>query len=235
MRVEGPIAHDVFVNFVERWQKQGLPDVVLDAIDTPQSPIDVHASGADMGNSWNCQLFRSITSDSVVFNKERSKVHMNPKKGRVVDSSITQAYIHAIRNAEHFIYIENQYFMGSSYCWLNDQHINCFHVIPCEIAQKVVQKIHARERFAVYIVIPMFPEGDPTSAPIQEILYWQTNTMQMMYDRVGKALKESGLDSLYHPTDFLLFLCPGKREAQGPHLDQLAEPSEEYAKRYATF
>ena len=25
----------------------------------------------------------------------------------------------------------------------------------------------------------MFPEGDPTSAPIQEILYWQTNTMEV--------------------------------------------------------
>merc|ERR1712029_1087809 len=78
----------------------------------------------------------------------------------------------------------------------------------------------------------MFPEGDPTSAPIQEILYWQTNTMQMMYQRVGKALSETGLDSLYRPTDYLLFLCPGKREPHQSHLDQLAEPSEEFAKRF---
>ena len=112
--------------------------MTLPSLDNPESLIDIHMTEACMGSSWNCQLFRSITSDSAVFNHgTRSKMHMNPKKGRIVDSSITQAYIQAIRNAEHFIYIENQYFMGSSYCWLNDQHVNCFHVIPCEIAQKM--------------------------------------------------------------------------------------------------
>ena len=33
-----------------------------------------------------------------------------------------------------------------------------------------VDKIYAGDRFCAYIVIPMFPEGDPTSAPILEIL-----------------------------------------------------------------
>jgi phospholipase D1/2 len=37
--------------------------------------------------------------------------------GRMVDASIAQAYIQMIRNAENFIYIENQYFLGSAYCW----------------------------------------------------------------------------------------------------------------------
>ncbi len=32
---------------------------------------------------------------------------------------------------------------------------------------QIAQKIAANERFVAYIVIPMFPEGDPTSAPIQ--------------------------------------------------------------------
>ena len=54
----------------------------------------------------------------------------------------------------------------------------------------------------------MFPEGDPASAPIQEILYWQTRTIEMMYKRVGDAIKASGNQT--HPTDWLMFLCPGK-------------------------
>ena len=53
----------------------------------------------------------------------------------------------------------------------------------------------------------MFPEGDPASAPIQEILYWQTRTIEMMYKRVGDAIKASGNQT--HPTDWLIFLCPG--------------------------
>ena len=35
----------------------------------------------------------------------------------MVDSSLARAYVQMIRNAEHFIYIENQYFFGSAYCW----------------------------------------------------------------------------------------------------------------------
>lgn len=31
--------------------------------------------------------------------------------------SIQKAYIKAIRSAQHFIYIENQYFIGSSFGW----------------------------------------------------------------------------------------------------------------------
>ena len=55
---------------------------------------------------------------------------MNSKKGRQVDSSIAQAYIQMIRNAENFIYIENQYFLGSAYSWLDDQNTMAPHIIP---------------------------------------------------------------------------------------------------------
>lgn len=45
-----------------------------------------------------------------------------------------------------------------------------------ELALKIVSKIRAKERFAVYIVIPMWPEGDPKTAIVQEILYWQVSS-----------------------------------------------------------
>lgn len=47
------------------------------------------------------------------------------------------------------------------------------NLVPMELALKIASKIRANERFSVYIVIPMWPEGVPTSAPVQEILYWQ--------------------------------------------------------------
>ena len=54
----------------------------------------------------------------------------------------------------------------------------------------------------------------------------------MMYRRIGDALLATGAAAAgSHPTDWLLFLCPGKREAPGPHLDILEEPNEEYAAR----
>lgn len=47
------------------------------------------------------------------------------------------------------------------------------NLIPMELALKIASKIRAKERFAVYVVIPMWPEGVPTSASVQEILFWQ--------------------------------------------------------------
>lgn len=44
-----------------------------------------------------------------------------------------------------------------------------------EIALKIANKIRAGERFAAYIVIPMWPEGSPTSTATQRILFWQVD------------------------------------------------------------
>lgn len=41
-------------------------------------------------------------------------------KNILIDMSIHTAYVKAIRAAQHFIYIENQYFLGSSFNW--DSH-----------------------------------------------------------------------------------------------------------------
>lgn len=47
------------------------------------------------------------------------------------------------------------------------------NLIPMELALKIASKIKAKERFAVYVVMPMWPEGDPKGNTVQEILFWQ--------------------------------------------------------------
>lgn len=56
-----------------------------------------------------------------------------------------------------------------------------------ELALKIASKIRAKERFAVYVVIPMWPEGVPTSASVQEILFWQVK-IYSLFD-VWRGLK----------------------------------------------
>ncbi|KAK8636409.1 hypothetical protein V6N13_124155 [Hibiscus sabdariffa] len=82
-----------------------------------------------------------------------------------------------------------------------------------ELALKIASKIRAKERFAVYIVIPMWPEGAPSSNAVQEILYFQGQTVSMMYSIIAKELDQAGLSDQYHPQDYLNFYCLGKREA----------------------
>lgn len=47
------------------------------------------------------------------------------------------------------------------------------NLIPMESALKIANKIKQNERFSMYIVIPMWPEGVPTGRITQQILFWQ--------------------------------------------------------------
>ena len=49
------------------------------------------------------------------------------------------------------------------------------NLIPMELALKIANKISEDERFSVYVLIPMWPEGIPASGSVQEILYWQVS------------------------------------------------------------
>lgn len=70
---------------------------------------------------WAVQLFRSIDSDSADgFTSTDSgsfDAGLTWGKGKVIDASIHKACVHAIRRAEHYIYVENQYFLGSAHLW----------------------------------------------------------------------------------------------------------------------
>jgi phospholipase D1/2 len=82
-------------------------------------------------------------------------------KGKVVDFSIQNAYVSAIRKAKRFLYVENQYFLGSSHAWLEYQGAGkCTHLVPIEIALKIADKIRSEQSFCCYVVLPMWPEGD---------------------------------------------------------------------------
>jgi phospholipase D1/2 len=222
--LEGPVALDLKKNFEERWCRQS-EDMVsrLFQIDESEFVLDAPAAiqGQDAG-SWNVQLFRSITSDSCVMDVDRHYC-LHRKGGRLVENSILTSMVRQIRNAQKFIYMENQYFLGSAYSWLTDSATLSHHLVPIELTQRIIEKIEAGEPFKCYVVIPMFPEGDPASAAIQEILYWQFRTIETMYKRISKAIQDQGTGT--HPTDYLSFFCLAKRESPDEvPVDELTEP-----------
>ncbi|KAL0373168.1 UNVERIFIED_CONTAM: Phospholipase D beta 1 [Sesamum calycinum] len=230
-KIDGPAAYDVLTNFEERWlkaskrhgiqkMKASYDDSLLKLERIPDVLGIDEAANQTQGDpeGWHVQVFRSIDSNSVKGfpkdPKEAPNRNLVCGKNILIDMSIHTAYVKAIRSAQHFIYIENQYFLGSSFNWANYTDLGANNLIPMEIALKVANKIRARERFSVYIIIPMWPEGVPTSTPTQRILFWQYNTMQMMYETIYKALEEMGLEKEYEPQDYLNFFCLGNREAE---------------------
>ncbi|XP_039016185.1 phospholipase D alpha 1-like [Hibiscus syriacus] len=220
-RLEGPIAWDVLFNFEQRWKKQGRKDVLLDLNDLegtiiPPSPVMF----PDDRETWNVQLFRSIDGGAAFgfpdTPEDAARAGLVSGKDSIIDRSIQDAYINAIRRAKNFIYIENQYFLGSSFDWLDEndgikvEGVEALHLIPKELCLKIVRNILAGERFVVYVVIPMWPEGIPDSGAVQAILDWQRRTMTMMYKEIVTALRSKDNDE--DPRNYLTFFCLGNRE-----------------------
>jgi len=129
-----------------------------------------------------------------------------------VERGIQDAYINAIRTAKRFIYMENQYFMGSCKHWNVEKNSGCANDVPYELASRICSSIAEGKVFTVFIVLPMFPEGLPSDTAIQEMLHWQWNTMEMMYREIGAALQKYGPEKS-NPTDYLSFFCLGNRDA----------------------
>lgn len=240
-RLEGPVAWDVLYNFEQRWKRQ-VPEKLKGFLISQNklSEILTHpfTSASSDTESWNVQIFRSIDGGAAEFPTSYDQVHklrLVMEKDNVIDKSIEYAYINAIRRAKKFIYIENQYFLGSSYGWSKEKNdiiiedINALHLIPKELSLKIVSKIEAGERFTVYIVIPMWPEGIPESASVQAILDWQRRTMEMMYADVAQAIQRKGHDA--HPREYLTFFCLGNRDNKRPteyKPEETPEPNSDY-------
>ncbi|KAA8515979.1 hypothetical protein F0562_019158 [Nyssa sinensis] len=231
-KIDGPAAYDVLTNFEERWIKTSKPQGIkklkmsyddallrIERMPDISGVSDAPCLSENDPEGWHVQIFRSIDSNSVKGfpkdPKEATNKNLVCGKNLLIDMSIHTAYVKAIRGAQHFIYIENQYFIGSSYNWNSYKDLGANNLIPMEIALKIADKIRAHERFSAYIVIPMWPEGNPTGAATQRILFWQHKTMQMMYETIYKALVEVGLEDAFMPQDYLNFFCLGNREAVG--------------------
>lgn len=200
--ITGQAAWDVLANFEQRWRKQCDPSSLIPVTSIAELSNQLNRTGTVTNRDWNVQIFRSI-----------DHVSASPLQRNItVERSIHEAYVEAIRRADKFIYIENQYFIGGCHLWERDRHCGCRNLIPVEIALKIANKIKAKERFSVYIVIPMWPEGIPESETVHDILHWTRETMRMMYKLIGKAIQESGEQG--HPSDYLNFFCLANREKE---------------------
>lgn len=248
-RLEGPAAWDVLYNFEQRWKKQATKTTYRNQLFTmkelheftvsPSSPV----IPTDDPETWNVQVFRSIDGAAVFGFPENpdnaAEAGLVTGKDNVIERSIQDAYIHAIRRAKNFIYIENQYFLGSSFGWdeikdrkIKVSDINALHLIPKELSLKIISKIESGERFVVYVVIPMWPEGVPESVSVQAILDWQRRTMEMMYKDIAQALKSKGISNA-DLREYLTFFCLGNREAKrdGEYLPtEKPDPNSDYQK-----
>lgn len=210
--ITGTAAWDIMTNFEGRWGRQA-PENVRGMLHPHPAETFVQPSEEDeiRDGDWNLQVLRSINESSTTLNPDRPGLYV--RRNASIDQSIHQAYVHNIRSAKHFIFLENQYFLGSSHLWDSGQRGGfASNLIAIELAEKICAKIRANERFAVYVNIPLFPEGSPDSGAVQEILSHQRKTVNLITSRIAKAIAETNSNTSI--SDWFNMFCLVNRESE---------------------
>lgn len=97
-------------------------------------------------------------------------------------SELQDAHIAAIRSAERFIYMENQYFIGP-----RENRANSPNQVIATILAKIIQCHQQKKPFHFYCQLPLIPNGDPNSDMVQTLLRKTWNTMKWFIDEINKA------------------------------------------------
>jgi phospholipase D1/2 len=187
LRLDGPAAFDVFVNFVLRWNS--FAGSGTNAFDGAMHSNWFEASGGHTTlvdpltkgpGTASVQICRSASSAQLadelrLWNRNHKYVSddwKHPALGRRAvaeqarqawqsnhQTSIRDAMINCIRSAQACIYIENQFFMSN--CGPDQRGTPCpsSNAIVAEIANAVSKAVHAKRPFHVYLVLPEHAEG----------------------------------------------------------------------------
>ncbi|KAI8067472.1 hypothetical protein BC940DRAFT_53410 [Gongronella butleri] len=183
----GPVARDIARHFIQRWNyikttkamhRHNLPFLM------PKGEYVAARDEHKFKGSCRVQVLRSSSAWSSGVQREHS---------------IYNAYIECISQAQHFIYIENQFFISAT----DDDKI-----LRNKIAQALVQRIirahEEREKFKVFVVLPLVPafEGDlasSESSSARSVMHFQYATMCRGDASIVSRLRRAGIN----PSDYI--------------------------------
>lgn len=123
--------------------------------------------------------------------------------GHPKEHSIANAYIAAITNAKHFIYIENQFFITAT----SDKQRPVANKIGRAIVDRIVRAHQAGETFHIFVLMPAVPAfaGDLKSdgaLGTRAIMEFQYNSINRGGHSIMEALRQEGVDD---PSRYLSF------------------------------
>uniref|UniRef100_A0A672HID6 Phospholipase n=1 Tax=Salarias fasciatus TaxID=181472 RepID=A0A672HID6_SALFA len=104
------------------------------------------------------------------------------------EESIHNAYVSAIQSSQHFLYIENQFFISCA----DNRHV--FNKIGDTIAERIIKAYREGKRYRVYVVTPLLPgfEGDINTgggSAIQAVMHFNYRTMNRGEHSIISQLK----------------------------------------------
>ncbi|KAG1656449.1 Phospholipase D1 [Nymphon striatum] len=164
--VTGIAARDVARHFIQRWNFTKLEKAkyhnnypwLLPKTDNEDSPTPPLPFSRDKMFCGSCQILRSVGQWSAGVKYSEESIH--------------NAYVDAIHNAQHFIYIENQFFITQP-----NGSKDVTNEISEALYRRVIKAHQLGETFRIYVVMPLLPAfegeiGTNNGTAIQAITHW---------------------------------------------------------------
>ncbi|XP_030375279.1 phospholipase D2 isoform X2 [Scaptodrosophila lebanonensis] len=191
--VVGAAARDVARHFIQRWNAiklEKLRDNTRFPYLMPKSyhQIRLHTQLQQRRQQRvTCQLLRSVSSWSCGFIEQD-----------LVEQSIHDAYIETITKAQHYIYIENQFFITLQLGVSGTLGGNVRNQIGETLFKRIVRAHKERKNFRVYVIMPLLPgfEGDvggSTGNAVRAITHWNYASISRGRTSILTRLQEAGI------------------------------------------
>ncbi|XP_042891431.1 phospholipase D1-like isoform X5 [Penaeus japonicus] len=185
--VEGPAARDAARHFIQRWNavktEKAKPNSKYPyLLPRTYDKKSFQPSNLQRKHKVSAQVLRSVGKWSAGLEEE--------------EASIFSAYVSLIRNAKHYIYIENQFFIT---CASSTGSRDVSNYIGHEIVERIVQAHSNNEVFRVFILLPLLPAfegmiGKSSGVAMQYIVYWNYVSISRGKTSLIHCLKERGVD-----------------------------------------
>ncbi|KAI1838973.1 hypothetical protein CBS147337_698 [Penicillium roqueforti] len=122
--------------------------------------------------------------------------------GTQIEHSIADAYCAIIRNSEHFVYIENQFFITATG---NSQH-PVKNQIGAAIVERILRAARAGQKYKIVVVIPSVPcfagdLRDDATLGTRAIMEFQYNSI----NRGGHSIMELIAKEGFNPMEYIRF------------------------------
>ncbi|XP_015910970.2 phospholipase D1 isoform X1 [Parasteatoda tepidariorum] len=191
--VQGAAARDVARHFIQRWNftkfekakyYDRYPWLLPKSYEGCDNIPRLRISSTKKLFCANCQVLRSVSTWSGGI--------------KTMEHSIHTAYLDVIRNAKHYVYIENQFFITQA-----AGHKDVFNGIGETLYQRILQAHKEKETFRVFVVMPLLPAfegeiGTGTGTAIQAITHWNYASICRGVDSLYQRLqREVGDPSAY--------------------------------------
>ena len=152
------------------------------------------------GNDHTSQLHGSFQEASIPCQIVRSCTKWS--HGVKTEHSIANAYISVIQNSEHFVYIENQFFITAT----SDAQKPVKNKIGAAIVERIVRAAKTGQKYKVIVLIPAVPGfagdlKDESSLGTRAIMEFQYNSI----NRGGYSIMETIAKEGFNPEDFIRF------------------------------